>query len=94
LKNWWYNLVNKVSKTYQLLTERKRRAMDKEFLTYEEAAQELGIKRSTLYSMITQLGIKTQKFRFDKRKYIALADIKRIKEIRQSPWKADEKSVA
>lgn len=68
--------------------------MDKDFLTYEEAAKELGIKRSTLYSMITQLGIKTHKFKFDKRKYVAIADIMRIKEIRQSPWKADEKAVA
>lgn len=64
--------------------------MDKEFLTYEEAAEELGIKRSTLYTMITELDIKTHKFKFDKRRYIAAEDIKRIKEIRQSPWKAGE----
>jgi len=66
--------------------------MDKEFLTYEEAAEELSIKRSTLYNMITQLGIKTHKFRFDKRKYIAVEDIRKIKEIRQFPWKAGEEA--
>lgn len=64
--------------------------MEKEYLTYEEALKELGIKRSTLYTMITELGIKPHKFKYDKKRYLAVADIKRIKEIREKPWKAEE----
>jgi predicted site-specific integrase-resolvase len=64
--------------------------MEKEYLTYEEALQELGVKRSTLYTMITELGIKPRKFKYDKKRYLAAADIKRIKEIRETPWKAEE----
>lgn len=64
--------------------------MEKEYLTYEEALGELGIKRSTLYTMITELGIKPHKFKYDKKRYLAMADIKRIKEIREKPWKVEE----
>jgi excisionase family DNA binding protein len=64
--------------------------MEKEYLTYEEALKELGIKRSTLYTMITELGIKSHKFKYDKKRYVAVADIKRIKKIREQPWKAEE----
>ena len=64
--------------------------MEKEYFTYEEALKELGIKRSTLYTMITELGIKPRKFKYDKKRYLAVNDIKRIKEIRENPWKAEE----
>jgi predicted DNA-binding transcriptional regulator AlpA len=64
--------------------------MEKEYLTYEEALQELGIKRSTLYTMITELGINPRKFKYDKKRYLAASDIKRMKEIRETPWKSEE----
>lgn len=66
---------------------------EKEYLTYDEAADFLGVRRSTLYTMITGLGIEPQKFNFDKKRYIAIADVKRMKEIREKPWLAgkDEK---
>lgn len=65
--------------------------MEKEYFTYEEALEELGIKRSTLYTMITELGIKPHKFKYDKKRYLAVNDIKRIKEIRKHPWKTEVK---
>jgi hypothetical protein len=68
--------------------------MEKEYFTYEEALVELGIKRSTLYTMITELGIKPHKFKYDKKRYLAVNDIKRIKEIREHPWKAEVKPEA
>jgi hypothetical protein len=64
--------------------------MEREYRTYEEALQELGIKRSTLYTMITELGIKPHKFKYDRKRYLAVADIERIKAIREAPWKAEE----
>ena len=62
----------------------------KAYLTYEEAADYLGIRRSSLYTMLVELGIKTHKFKFDRRYYIALEDVKRVKEIRDKPWLAGE----
>jgi hypothetical protein len=66
----------------------------KAYLTYEEATQYLGIRRSSLYTMLVELGIKTHKFKFDRHHYIALADVKRIKEIREKPWLAGEDTEA
>jgi excisionase family DNA binding protein len=62
---------------------------EKEYLTYEEAMEYLGCKRSTLYTLIIDLDIPTHKFKHDKRRYIALADVKRMKQIRERPWIAD-----
>jgi excisionase family DNA binding protein len=62
----------------------------KEYLTYEEAMEYLGVKRSTLYTLITDLDIPTKKFKRDKRRYLALADVKRMKEVREKPWLAGE----
>lgn len=65
---------------------------EKEYLTYEEAMELLGVKRSTLFTMITEQGIKPHKFRYDKRRYLALADVKRMKQLRESPWLAGEET--
>lgn len=62
----------------------------KEYLTYEEAMEYLGCKRSTLYTLVTDLNIPTKKFKRDKRRYIAIADVKRMKELREKPWIAGE----
>ena len=59
---------------------------DKEYLTYDEAMEYLGIRRSTLYTLITDEGITPHKFKRDKRRYLAFADVKRLKELREKPW--------
>ena len=64
--------------------------IEKEFLTYEEAMEYLGCKRSTLYNLITDLDIPTKKFKRDKHRYLALGDVKRLKQIRDKPWLAGE----
>jgi len=58
---------------------------EKEFLTFEEAAEYIGIKRATLYNYVNELGIETHKFRLDRRSYLAIADVKHIKEIKEKP---------
>jgi excisionase family DNA binding protein len=60
----------------------------KDYLTYEEAAEYIGCKRSTLYSLVSDMGITTHKFKYDKRRYLTRADVERIKEIREKPWLA------
>lgn len=65
---------------------------EKEYFTYDEAMQYLGVKRSTLYTIVTDLDIQTHKFKRNKRRYLALQDVKRIKQIREKPWTADIES--
>jgi hypothetical protein len=73
-------------------SERRIRVMEeKEYYTYEEALEILGISRSTLFTMINDLGIQWHKFKYDKRRYLANADVKRLKEIREKPWTVEEK---
>lgn len=67
---------------------------EKEYFTYDEAMQYLGVKRSTLYTIVTDLDIQTHKFKRDKRRYLASQDVKRIKQIRERPWTADIESKA
>lgn len=60
---------------------------EKEYLTFEEAAGYIGkIKRSSLYNYVKLLKIQTHKFPLDRRTYLAIADVKRIKEAREKPW--------
>lgn len=62
---------------------------EKEYFTYEETMEYLGCKRSTLYTLLTDLHIPTHKFKHDKRRYIAFADVRRMKEVRERPWIVD-----
>lgn len=59
---------------------------EKEYLTYEEAAEYLNVGRSTLYTIAKDMNIQTHKFKYDKRRYLALKDVKRIKAVREKPW--------
>lgn len=59
---------------------------EKAYLTYEEAAEYLGVRRSTLYTQVKDMDITTHKFKRDKRRYLALRDVKRMKEVREKPW--------
>lgn len=63
---------------------------DKAFLTYEEAMAALGYKRSTLYTRIKELDIPTKKFKRDRRSYLAIADVKQLKQLQESPWLGGE----
>lgn len=64
---------------------------EKEFLTFEEAAEYIGkIKRSSLYNYVKTLKIQTHKFPLDRRTFLAIKDVKRIKEVREKPWTATD----
>lgn len=55
-------------------------AKEKDFYTLEEAAEYIGKGRATVYNYMRDLGIETVKFKRNKRAYLALADVRRIKE--------------
>lgn len=59
---------------------------EKEYLTVEETADHLKLNRTTLYKYIRELGIKTHKFKLDRRTYLAQADVARIREAKEKPW--------
>ncbi len=58
------------------------------FLNYEEAEDYLGIKHATLFSYINDLEIETIKFKRNRRRFLAIADVKRIEDAMDSPWLA------
>ncbi len=60
---------------------------EKEYMTLEEAATFTGIKRATIYNYLHDLDIETFKAGRSRRSYITLADAKRLKEYKESPWK-------
>lgn len=71
----------------------KNKYAGKEYLTYEETMDYLGIKRATLYNYVNDLGIETHKFKRDRRRYLAYKDVQRIEQVKERPWLAgkDEK---
>lgn len=65
---------------------------EKEYLTLAEVAAYVGIKRASLYYYLNALDIKMHKFNLDRRSYVSQADAKRIKEVKEKPWTAGERS--
>ena len=59
---------------------------EKEYLTLDEAAGELGIKRSTLYLRIKELKMELHKFKFDRKSYLSQVQLKQLKELKEKPW--------
>jgi hypothetical protein len=60
----------------------------KEYYTIEEVGRIVGQKRATVYSRIKGLGIKTHKFKMDRKAYVAAADVEKIKAVLEKPWLA------
>ena len=60
----------------------------REYLNYEEAEDYLGVQRATLFNYINDLELETHKFKRDRRRYLAIADVKRIEEVMDKPWLA------
>lgn len=65
---------------------------DKEYLTLKEVAEYVGIKRTSLYYYIEKMSLKKHKFEFSNHTYLHIEDAKKIKEVKEKPWLAKEKS--
>ena len=61
------------------------------FLTLDEVAKFIGVKKPTLYFYIKRLGIKTRRFNLDKRAYMTQTDAEKIKKVKEEPWTAGER---
>ena len=55
-----------------------------QYISMDDAAHELNVNRSTVYYYLEQLEIKPKKFPLDRRAYIALTDLERIKVAKKS----------
>jgi hypothetical protein len=59
----------------------------KAYLSYEESTDFLGISLSTLVRYIADEKLQTRKFHRDKKRYLAIEDVKRIEDLIMNPWK-------
>lgn len=59
----------------------------KEWISLEEAAQQMGIKRSTIYYYLKDLGIQGQRFGRDRKRYISVAEVAKLKDYKENPWR-------
>jgi excisionase family DNA binding protein len=59
----------------------------KEWVTLEEAAAQMGIKRATIYYYLKDLGIEAQRFGRDRKGYLSRADVEKLKDYKENPWK-------
>jgi len=55
-----------------------------QYLSLKRAGEELGVARGTLYYYIRQLRIPMKKFELDRKVYISVGDLQRIKDAKQA----------
>jgi excisionase family DNA binding protein len=63
---------------------------EKDFMTIDEASKYIGWNRATVYDWVKTLGMETYKFLRNRKTYLALPDVKRLKQIKEKPWTAGE----
>lgn len=63
---------------------------EKEYVTLDYVAQEVGIKKGSLYYYLRELGIQTYKFPLNRHAHIAREDMELIQEAKESPWKINQ----
>lgn len=75
------------------MAENKEKYASKAYLNYEEAMEYLGMKRATLLNYVNDLDIQTHKFKRDRHRYLAIADVEFIARVRECPWLALQRPV-
>ncbi len=63
---------------------------DHKLLDYDEAQDYLGIRRSTLYSYVTDLDIETLKFKRNRKRYLKIEDVKLLERVIETPGLFEE----
>jgi hypothetical protein len=64
--------------------------MQEKYIPLKEAAEKLGVARGTLHYYSVKLNIERKKFPLDKHRYIALADLERIRVYKQEAAERSE----
>lgn len=63
-----------------------------EYLSVDDAAEFIGWNRATVFEWVKALGMEKHKFLRNRRTYLKASDVVRLKEIKEKPWMAGEKS--
>ena len=66
----------------------------KDWYTIDEASEELGIVRETLFAKFKLLGIQSHAFKGEKHKFINYEELERIRKAIEEPWTLPERHVA
>lgn len=66
---------------------------NQEYVTLDEAAETLKIKKGSLYYYFGKLGIEPKTFELNKHAYLTKEDVQRIRDVRERPWKLSEGKV-
>jgi ACT domain-containing protein len=64
--------------------QQEQSVTSQKYISMDDAARELNVNRSTVYYYLEQLEIKPTKFPLDRRAYLALTDLERIKAAKKS----------
>lgn len=63
-----------------------------EYFSIDEAAEEIGWNRATVYDWMKTLNMEKHKFKRNRRTYLKASDVVRLKEIKEKPWTAGKRS--
>ncbi len=55
-----------------------------QYMTLDDAMKEIGVERTTLYYYAKRLQLEIKKFPLDKHAYMLIADVERVKQLRQA----------
>jgi len=55
---------------------------ERKYISMKDAAEQLGVKRPSLYHYVTVLSLKTHRFQLDRNTYLEMSDFERIKTLR------------
>ncbi len=64
---------------------------EKQYLSVDEAAEEIGWNRATIFDWIKALNLETHRFLRNRKTYMTVQDVERLKDIKAHPWKAGER---
>lgn len=62
-------------------------AEGQEYITLKDAAEQMGIKRASIYYYTNKLEIEPVQFENNKHAYITRQDFERVKTLKEQPWK-------
>lgn len=63
---------------------------EKEYMTLDEAASAVGLKRPSIYFYLDKLQIKRHHFSNNRHTWIARSDVLRIRTARERPWELEK----
>jgi len=64
---------------------------EQRYLSVDDVARELDWNRTTVFGWIKALNLETHRFLRNRKTYLTVQDVERLKDIKAHPWKAGER---